>query len=177
MKVKKSRRFEATVSEDGKTHTLYINECTEHDTNSSVQIKLLKGNKTNSASLKIEMVKVDNLVKIKRPLEDITVKEGQNGHFECELQIVQTLQDIPITIKWTKDGKDVDSNNQGKYELFDTSDTKTRTLGLDIKKCIPASDAGKYCVEFFIDGKTLMKKDGDAEYSFTIPLGKSDARN
>jgi hypothetical protein len=119
----------------------------------------MKNNKKSSGILKVEEITLDSLVKLKKPLNDVKIKEGEKAYFECEVEINPILKELnfPILVNWTKNKTQTISADFNKYELTDKLDQKSRSLGLTIKNCLVPNDSSEYTCKLIIgDNKGIQ---------------------
>ena len=143
-------RIKLSQSEDGKTHSLQIEECSAKDSGLSVQIKLNKNGKKSSAVLKVEQLSIDSLIKLRKPLEDSRVKEGDEAKFECEVGLTPgfTKLDSNLRVRWLKNGQEITESEKIVPNL--TADKTGQVAKLNVKKCSLTEDQGEYTCQFVV---------------------------
>ena len=173
-KHKEFGRFERVVSKDGKTQTLIIKNCKLADNNSLIELKLNKTNKTSSASLKVEQVPLDYLIKLRNPLADLRVKEEEAASFECEVQINPLLAQLglPIGVLWLKSNEEIKTSSD-KYKLKEEIDKSFIKASLEIKNCTGV-DVADYECKFYINSENQCANLVDSRAKLSVR--ESDVR-
>jgi hypothetical protein len=148
-----SCRYQQEVLNEGKTHRLTINNCSMADNGSSIEFKLNKLNKTCMAFLKVEQITLSSLVKIRKPLENIRVKEGDTAIFSCEVQLDPLFHQTGLEVytKWFQKNNEIKKGD--KFELNEQSETNSKTSTLKVNNCSIVEDVGIFTCQFYIDDK------------------------
>ncbi|RMZ95047.1 muscle M-line assembly unc-89 isoform X7, partial [Brachionus plicatilis] len=154
--IEESANFLIRASPDGKEHFLTIKNCQVKQSGQKVQFVLNKFNKRNEATLIIEEISKDFLVKVRRPLEDVRTKERESCSFTCGIQISAILSkvNVPLEIKWFKNKEEI--LNSERYIVTEEIDKNLRTEKLEITNCTLEDCADFVCKIYLKLSEELM---------------------
>lgn len=157
---------------DGKVHRLIIRDATKHDAGEY-------SCKFEDQVCKCEVKVIELPPEIIKPLEDVTVTEGETATFTVELDKEDAL------VKWFKDGKElplterIQSSTDGKHQTITIKKAKPSDMGEYSVQVGEQTSKAKLTVEeplvdfvLRLPDVTLATKNADAE--FTVELSKPD---
>ena len=147
--VENSQNIQIGSSSDFKKHFLILKNCKVDHSGQKIKFSLNNANTVKQANLLVEEVSRDFLIKIRKPLEDNSIKERENGAFSCGIQINSNLNQInlPIEIKWFKNNFEIFESE--KHVIEQDSDKNLKNYKLTIKNC-SLEDSTNYSCKIYL---------------------------